>query len=176
MNGFLRIDTALDEATEALRAVSESPRLDAELLLARALDVPRSYLFAHANDEMDEAAAERFQNTVEKRAEGVPLAYITGEKEFWSMMLMVSPPAASVQADLTDIDGNAIPGTGGLTLEPAARLNDLSLSRLLVRDVNVANATFENSNLTGAFFRDSDVTGGANRLRDPHREGLGPDR
>jgi len=91
LNGFLRIDTALAEATEALQAASESPRLDAELLLARAIDVPRSYLFAHADDEMDAAAAERFQNAIERRAEGVPLAYITGEKEFWSMMLMVSP-------------------------------------------------------------------------------------
>ena len=42
LNGFLRIDTALGDATNALRTVSESPRLDAELLLARALDVPRS--------------------------------------------------------------------------------------------------------------------------------------
>ena len=61
LNGFLRIDTALGEATDALRAVSESPRLDAELLLARALDVSRSYLFAHAEEEMDTAANERFQ-------------------------------------------------------------------------------------------------------------------
>jgi len=91
LNGFLRIDTALGEATDALRAVSESPRLDAELLLARALDVPRSYLFAHAEEEMDTSANERFQGTISRRVDGVPLAYITGEKEFWSMMLMVSP-------------------------------------------------------------------------------------
>lgn len=91
LNGFLRIDTALCEAAEALGKVSESPRLDAELLLATALDVPRSYLFAHAEEEMDAAAAERFHDTVEKRVDGLPLAYITGEKEFWSMALMVSP-------------------------------------------------------------------------------------
>lgn len=91
LNGFLRIDTALDDATNTLRAVSESPRLDAELLLARALDVPRSYLFAHAEEEMDAGAVERFQGTITRHLEGVPLAYITGEKEFWSMMLVVSP-------------------------------------------------------------------------------------
>jgi len=91
LNGYLRIDTAIGEATETLRALSESPRLDAELLLARALDVPRSYLFAHAEEEMDVAALERYQNTISRRADGVPLAYLTGEKEFWSMMLMVSP-------------------------------------------------------------------------------------
>ena len=91
LNGFLRIDTALAAATESLRVASESPRLDAELLLAKALDVPRSYLFAHADEEMDPAAAKRFQSAVARRADGIPLAYITGEKEFWSMTLMVSP-------------------------------------------------------------------------------------
>lgn len=91
LNGFLRIDSALAEATEALQMVSESPRLDAELLLAMALDVPRSYLFAHAEEEMDGAAAQRFHDTLAKRVDGLPLAYITGEKEFWSMSLMVSP-------------------------------------------------------------------------------------
>jgi len=58
---------------------------------AKALDVPRSYLFAHADEEMDPAAAKRFQSAVTRRADGTPLAYITGEKEFWSMTLMVSP-------------------------------------------------------------------------------------
>ncbi len=91
LNGFLRIDTALQGATESLREVSESPRLDAELLLAKALDVSRSYLFAHADEEMDAIAVERFQFTIDQRVDGTPLAYITGEKEFWSMTLMVSP-------------------------------------------------------------------------------------
>lgn len=91
MNEFLRIAAALADATDALQAVSDSPRLDAELLLATALDVPRSYLFAHAEEELDARAIERFQKTLGKRIDGLPLAYITGEKEFWSMTLMVSP-------------------------------------------------------------------------------------
>lgn len=91
LNEFVRIDQALAEATAALAAVSENPRLDAELLLARALDVQRSYLFAHPEDEMDAAAAARFSTSVADRQEGMPMAYITGEKEFWSMTLIVSP-------------------------------------------------------------------------------------
>lgn len=91
LNGYLRIDAAITGATQTLREASESPRLDAELLLARALDVPRSYLYAHAEEEMDPAAASRYASSIERRADGVPLAYITGEKEFWSMALMVSP-------------------------------------------------------------------------------------
>ena len=90
MNEFVKIEVALADAVKRLTAVSDSPRLDAELLLARALDVPRSYLFAHPEDELDTAASMRFSTTIENRAAGEPLAYITGEKEFWSMNLMVT--------------------------------------------------------------------------------------
>lgn len=91
MNEFRRIDAALADATNKLNCVSDSPRLDAELLLARSLDVARSYLFAHPEDEMDAAATKRFASAIDKRTNGVPLAYITGEKEFWSMLLAVTP-------------------------------------------------------------------------------------
>jgi release factor glutamine methyltransferase len=78
-------------ATERLQEASDSPRLDAELLLARALDLPRSYLFAHPDDLLDDAALARFFGAVEQRQEGRPLAHITGEKEFWSLSLAVGP-------------------------------------------------------------------------------------
>jgi len=87
----IRIDDALAKATERLSAYSESPRLDAELLLTQALDVQRSYLFAHPEDTLDSAAAERFFSTVARREMGQPLAYIHGKKEFWSLTLTVSP-------------------------------------------------------------------------------------
>lgn len=91
LNGYLRLDDALKNAVAVLADTTDSPRLDAEVLLARALDVPRSYLFSHADDEMDPAAVERFMKNVARRADGVPIAYITGEKEFWSMRLQVGP-------------------------------------------------------------------------------------
>ena len=91
LNEKPRIDAALASAVRRLRDCSESPRLDAELLLALALDVQRSYLFAHPDDEMDSDAVERFDNAVAQRAGGMPMAYITGVKEFWSMPLIVTP-------------------------------------------------------------------------------------
>lgn len=87
----MRIDEALKQATERLRAVSDSPRLDAEVLLTRALDVRSSYLIAHPEDSLDAAAVERYERAVARRADGVPLPYITGQKEFWSLPLMVGP-------------------------------------------------------------------------------------
>ena len=91
MNEFLKIAAALADGTEQLRGVSDSPRLDAELLLAQALDVPRSYLFAHPEDALDRAALQRFCSSLDRRSDELPLAYISGEKEFWSMSLIVSP-------------------------------------------------------------------------------------
>jgi len=86
----MRLDAAIAEATEQLSKVSESPRLDAEILLCRSIDMPRSYLFAHPEDELDELTASRFRAIVERRMSGEPMAYITGTKEFWSHELLVS--------------------------------------------------------------------------------------
>ena len=71
--------------------MSESPRLDAELLLARAIDVPRSYFFAHPEDTPDAKAIDRLEKNVARRLAGEPMAYINGRKEFWSLELMVTP-------------------------------------------------------------------------------------
>ncbi len=91
MNEFLEISTALADGAEQVRGISDSPRLDSELLLARALDVPRSYLFAHPDEILDPAVIERFCLSLERRSDGLPIAYIRGEKEFWSMTLIVTP-------------------------------------------------------------------------------------
>ena len=87
----MRIDAALAAAVEQLRNSSESPRLDAEILLCRSIDVARSYVFAHPDDELDELSLNRFDALVRRRADGEPMAYITGTREFWSHELQVSP-------------------------------------------------------------------------------------
>lgn len=87
----MRIDAALAGGVERLRSASDSPRLDAEILLARALDVSKSYLVAHPDDVLDDAAVERYFAALARREAGMPMAYITGEREFWSLRLMVGP-------------------------------------------------------------------------------------
>jgi release factor glutamine methyltransferase len=91
MSDPVSIEKLLLDATTRLRAVSESARLDAELLLARSIDMPRSYLFAHPEDTLDNAALARLERSLERRVDGEPMAYITGVKEFWSLELHVSP-------------------------------------------------------------------------------------
>jgi release factor glutamine methyltransferase len=73
------------------RRGSESPRLDAEVLLARVLDWERMRLYTHYEQEVDEAARGAFRELVRRRAEGTPVAYLVGRKEFYSLPLTVSP-------------------------------------------------------------------------------------
>jgi release factor glutamine methyltransferase len=99
MSDEVSIEQALRDATARLATVSDSARLDAELLLARAIDMPRSFLFAHPQDALDEASLDRLELTLERRLGGEPMAYITGSKEFWSMELIVSPATLVPRAE-----------------------------------------------------------------------------
>lgn len=72
-------------------AIDLGDRLEAELLLAHVVGVNRAWFFAHADDALDPAMAERFAGLVQRRAAGEPVAYITGTRDFWSMTLEVTP-------------------------------------------------------------------------------------
>lgn len=64
-------------------------RLDAQLLLGHVLGRPRAWLIAHGEAAVDPGAAERFRALCRRRAEGEPLAYLLGEKEFRGLLLEV---------------------------------------------------------------------------------------
>ena len=70
---------------------SESPRLEAEILLAHALGWPRVKLYMNINEEVGASGRTEFRNLVRKRSEGVPVAYLVGHKEFYSLDFEVSP-------------------------------------------------------------------------------------
>ncbi len=70
---------------------SDSARLDAEVLLSHILKVGRSYLFAHPEKDIAADDENRFLNLIEKRKQGTPVAHLTGNREFWSLQLKVTP-------------------------------------------------------------------------------------
>ena len=70
---------------------SESPRLDAEVLLAHVLGCERVQLYTQYEDEVGDRDRSRFRDLDRRRAEGTPVAYLVGRKEFYSMTLAVSP-------------------------------------------------------------------------------------
>ena len=87
----LSIKQYLEDATAILRTVSDSPRLEAELLMGMILRKPRSFLHAWPEQQLAEPQAERFEILVRRRFAGEPIAYMTGLREFWSMPLKVTP-------------------------------------------------------------------------------------
>jgi len=85
------VGQVLRDATARLAAVSDSPRLDAEVLAAFALGKSRGSLFAYDRDAIAEPARLRLLELIEARARHVPVAYLTGYKEFWTLRLRVTP-------------------------------------------------------------------------------------
>ena len=64
--------------------------LDADVLLQHFLNKPRAWLFAHDDTDIS-PIREAFCAAVERRCTGLPIAYITGEKDFWGLPFHVSP-------------------------------------------------------------------------------------
>lgn len=87
---MIDIRTALTAAARDLRVTSDSSRLDAELLLMFVLGEPRGHLFAHPDRKLNCRVRDKYAALVARRFAGEPIAYITGEKEFWSLPLKVT--------------------------------------------------------------------------------------
>ena len=70
---------------------TDSPRRDAEILLAYCLDKNRAWLYTWPENEVSAQHAAKFEHLLEQRRQGVPVAYLIGEREFWSLPLSVTP-------------------------------------------------------------------------------------
>ncbi len=69
----------------------DQPRLDAEVLLAEALGCQRIDLYTRFNEEPDESTRRRFRDWVARHAQGEPVAYLVGHREFFSLKFQVTP-------------------------------------------------------------------------------------
>jgi len=77
-------------AASAAKINSDSPRLDAELLLALVVNKPRSYFFSWPEKILAETDITQFQQLLARRIHGEPIAHILGEQEFWSHTFKIS--------------------------------------------------------------------------------------
>jgi release factor glutamine methyltransferase len=81
----------LKTTVSRLQGASESPQLDAEILLHTMTGIPRAMAYARPELILTAEQLEDLQLVIDRRARGEPIAYITGTQEFWSMPLKVSP-------------------------------------------------------------------------------------
>ena len=86
---MINIKQALTEACHLLKD-SSSPRIDAEILLGFTLNVSRVFLYTYPDNQLTEAQWLAFQTLMQRRAIGIPIAYLTEQREFWSLALQVN--------------------------------------------------------------------------------------
>jgi len=129
-----------------------SPGLDAEILLAACLGMERTGLFRDMDRPVASQEMQSFNDIVERRLRGEPVAYIVGRKEFWSLDLKVSP-AVLVPRPETEIlvqavletarrPGKAAPcileiGTGSGAIS-VALARELQSARIVSTDLSLA--------------------------------------
>jgi len=93
MSNTIRQILAEDAArlAAALGLAAPDARLEVQYLLQHALDKPRAWLLAHAEESPESERQVRYSAMLERRLAGEPVAYILGEREFYGLMLKVTP-------------------------------------------------------------------------------------
>ena len=107
------VNRALADATRQLSETSDTPRLDAELLMAEALHIDRDRLILNPPER---EPPKRFHSMVKRRLKGEPIAYITGRRAFWNIELHVGPGVLIPRPDSEVLISSAIEhfeGTAG---------------------------------------------------------------
>lgn len=155
----LSIEALLKQTVQQLvDAGSDSPQLDAAVLLCFVLDKPRSYLLTWPEKTLDSEQQAAFDTVLRRRLAGEPVAYIVGEREFWSLPLKVAPHTLIPRPDterLVELALEKVPaepcsvldlgtGTGAIALAIASERPELSVTGIDMRP-EAAQLALENS-------------------------------
>ena len=113
------IKTLLAHAANSLTNHSDSPLLDAEVLLGFVLNKPRTYLRAWCDNTLTDQQISAFEALIKQRLQGNPIAYLTGTREFWSRDFTVTPDVLIPRPDtelLIELSLELIPKNYALNL------------------------------------------------------------
>ena len=139
------LDAALAAAARTLTTATDTPRLDAELLLAFALDCERTTLLTHGEQRLDKDLQRRFEDLIVQRRRGVPVAHLLGRREFWSLMLRVTPDTLIPRPETELLIELALDRTAPNAVQPIADLGtgsgNIALALALERPCCVITAT-----------------------------------
>jgi len=114
-----KIDSAIKWAVDRFAEVSDTPKLDAELLLSYCLGKPRSYLYSWPEQPLESGDWKCFQALIDKRLLPTPVAYLLGEREFYSLILKTNPATLIPRPEtelLVDTALDLCPGDSAINL------------------------------------------------------------
>lgn len=112
---MVSVGELLAHAARQLAAVSESPRMDAELLLAHTIERDRTWLFTWSDTSISEQQHTAFMSLLEERLAGKPVAWLLGEREFYGYLFRVTPDTLIPRPDtelLVETALRLLPDTG----------------------------------------------------------------
>ncbi len=84
------IKAAIDDAALAFKKMSDTAKLDAEILLLHVIEKPKAYLFTWPDAVLTTEQLEYFTSLVEQRLLGHPIAHLIGKRDFWTLTLEVN--------------------------------------------------------------------------------------
>ncbi|MDN7132868.1 peptide chain release factor N(5)-glutamine methyltransferase [Halomonas sp. MC140] len=115
-------DALLKQAAQRLQAAgSLSPRVDADVLLSHVIKRDRTWLYTWGDQRCPAWEHARFDALVAARAQGTPVAYLIGEREFWGLRLATSPDTLIPRPDTETLVALAL----SRSTAPTGRLLDL---------------------------------------------------
>lgn len=85
------LSQAISHYSALFKTCSDTPHLDAEVLLMHLTGLARSALFSHSEQALTPEQTAQLTRLAQERQQGKPMAYITGHKEFWTLDLTVTP-------------------------------------------------------------------------------------
>lgn len=178
----MNVADALRAATHSLTETSDTARLDAELLMAHALGVPRSDMLLR---HMADPVPANFEQLIERRLTREPIAHILGEAEFFGRRFLVTPDVLIPRGDSESVVAAALEvvpeegrvldlgtGSGALLLTLLAERPklegagiDASLGALAVAAANAARLGLsDRAHIVHADWRDADWANGLGRF------------
>jgi release factor glutamine methyltransferase len=169
---LMQIVDALNHAKQQLVS-SASARLDAEILLCTVLKCDRTRLYTHPEQEIAVEELNTFNELIAHRAAGHPIAYLTGQKEFWSLTLnvncdtLIPRPETELLVDtaLTLIPNDSATkllelgtGTGAIAIAIASErpLVNITATDLSEAVLNVAQKNASSNNIQNISFEKAD--------------------
>jgi len=169
----VRLTEARQQLEAGLKLDGREAALEARLLLQKTLNVSHAWLLTHEDDTLPDEAARTFEDKLQRRLRGEPVAYIVGHREFYGLNLAVSPDTLIPRPDtetLVEAALKRIPphqsckvldlgtGTGAIALAIASQRPDAELTAVDFSEkaLNVASGNATQLNIRNVRFLQSD--------------------